>query len=175
MTDRQTKNLGGHAPRVASTEKTLIESNTPETGSSQPYTSRRAPEYQYPATSRTRVLENIQRSMYSMAEIMKALLQNEDNCDYDRAVNDSGDESASTSQKRVRPKSDKSDESSVEAESDSSSSDEDDKPMKRKKRLKVGLPETTKIDEETDPKKAPKKNPVRMTGGNSQKMRPAVF
>ena len=45
------------------------------------------PENQYPATSRTNVLENIQRSMSSMADRMKALLQNEDNCDYDRGVN----------------------------------------------------------------------------------------
>ena len=122
----------------------MIESNTPETGSSQPSTSRNVPENQYPATSRTSVLQNIQRIMSSMAEMMKALLQNEDNCGYDRGVNDSGAESASRSRKRVRPNSDKSDESSVEADSDSSSSDEDDKSMKRKKRSKVRPPETPK-------------------------------
>ena len=88
--------------------------------------------------------------MSSMAEMMKALLQNEKNCDYDRGVNNLGAESASTSRKRVRPESDKSDERSVEADSDSSSSDEDDKPIKRKMRLKVRPPETTKLDEETD-------------------------
>ena len=67
-----------------------------------------------------------------MAEIMKALLQNEDNRGYDQGVNNLGAESASTSRKQVRTKSDKGDESSVEADSDSSSSDEDDKPMKCK-------------------------------------------
>ena len=54
--------------------------------------------------------------------------------------------------------------------------------MKRKKRLKVGLSETTEIDEETDSdvaalvskQKAPKTQ-VKMTGGNIQKMRPGVF
>ena len=55
--------------------------------------------------------------------------------------------------------------------------------MKRKKRLKVKPPETTKIDEETDsdvaalvPKqKAPKTKTSKDDRGNSQKMRPAVF
>ena len=120
--------FGGSCPKSC-TEKYLIESNTPETGSSQPSTSRNFPDNQYPATSRTNVLENIQRSMSSMAEMMKALLQNDDNA---------GVECASKSRKRVRPKSDESDESSVEADSGSSSSDEDDKPMKRKKRLNLG-------------------------------------
>ena len=103
--------------------------------------------------------------MSSMAEMMKALLRNDNNCGYDRGVKNSGAESAGTRRKRVRPKSDKSDERSVEADSDSSSSDEYDKPMKRKKRLKVRPPETTNIDEETDSdvavlllkQKAPKK------------------
>ena len=138
--------FGGSCPKDSS-KKTLIESNTPETGSSQPSTSRNLTENQYPATSRTNVLENI-RSMSSMAEMMKALLQNEDNCDYDRGVDNSGAEPASSSRKRVRPKSGESDESSVEADSDSSSSDEDDKPIKRKA-FKSSAPETTTIDEET--------------------------
>ena len=81
MTDEEFR---GSCPK-GSTEKTLIESNTPETGSSQPSTSRNVPENQYPATIRTNVLENIQRSMSNMAEMMKALLENEDNCGYDQA------------------------------------------------------------------------------------------
>ena len=131
----------GRSHPKGSTEKTLNESNTIETGSSQPSTSRNVLENQCPATSRTNVLEDIQRSMSSMAEMMKALLQNEDNCGYDQGVNNSEAGSASTSRKRVRPKSDKSDENSVEADSDSLPSDEDDKPMKR---LNVRPPETTK-------------------------------
>ena len=45
------------------------------------------------------MLENIQDSMSSMKEMMKALLQgqNESNCGYDWGVNNSGVESPSTS------------------------------------------------------------------------------
>ena len=123
--------FGGSCPK-SSTEKTLTESNTTETGSSQPSTSQNVPENQYPAPSKMNVLENIQHIMSSIVEMMNALLQNEDNCDYDRVLDNLGAEFASKSRKQVRSKSDESDESSVEADSDSSSSDEDDKPIKCK-------------------------------------------
>ena len=61
--------FGGSCPK-GSMQKSLIESNLPETGSSRPFTSRNVPENQYPAMSRTNVLENIHYSLSSMAEMM---------------------------------------------------------------------------------------------------------